>query len=335
MPVSGGAITLPGFVDLQVNGFLGVNFSDRSLTQEAAEGACRTILARGTAAFLPTIITSPLEVYRKNLPLLAEIAASREFRHRVLGVHLEGPFISREPGAVGAHDPCLVQAPVSSLLGDLLDLGGGWVKLLTVAADVPGIEPLIEAAADRGVTVSIGHSMYNAGDLARARQAGARVLTHLGNGLPNLLPRHENPIWAGLANDDYTAMIIADGHHLPAAVLKAMIRAKGPERITVVSDASPIAGMPPGEYDVLGNHAILEPSGRLFNPEKQCLVGSAATMFDCMRYLASLDLLTPDELVLVGYRGPLSLIGLDPSDIRPPRDSAVCYHDGTFLLSKL
>ncbi len=309
---------IPGFVDLQVNGFGGVDFSDPGLSREAASRAFRDLLARGTAGFLPTVITSPHEVYRRNLPLLAGLATSGEFSGRVLGLHLEGPFISREPGAVGAHDSRYVVDPDVALLDELLDLGGGQVRLLTLAAEAPGAAEVAHAAATQGVTVSIGHSLFDAAALHRMHDAGATALTHLGNGLPNMLPRHPNPIWAGLGNDDFTAMVIADGHHLPLDVLRTMVRAKGVERLIVVSDASPVAGMPPGEYDVLGNHAILEPSGRLYNPEKQCLVGSTATMRDCMDVLAKIGHLTPDDLVRVGLENPLRLIGLDPADYPLP-----------------
>jgi N-acetylglucosamine-6-phosphate deacetylase len=300
----------PGFVDLQVNGFLGTNFSAPDLTAAAVRAAFTALLDRGTTAFLPTVITSPVEVYARNLPLIAGVMAEAPFRGRALGLHLEGPFISAEPGAVGAHNPDYVQAPDAGLLAQLLDWGQDRVRLLTVAAEVPGIAPLVRAARDRGVTVSIGHSLFTTADLDRAAEAGATALTHLGNGLPNRLPRHDNPIWAGLAHEAFTVMIIADGHHLPAPVVKTMVRAAGVERLVVVSDASPVAGMPPGRYDVLGNRAVLEPSGRLYNPEKQCLVGSTATMRDCIEVLASLDLLTPAELRAVGHDNPLRLIGV-------------------------
>ncbi|MCD6285400.1 MAG: hypothetical protein J7M39_05750, partial [Anaerolineae bacterium] len=202
-----------GFVDLQVNGFVGIEFADPALTRAGIETAFRAVLARGTAAFLPTLITSPLETYRRNIPLLVEAMRSDEFKGRVLGLHLEGPFISSQPGAVGAHDPAYVRLPDVAMLEELLGLGQGQVRLLTVAAEVPGVESLIRFARSRGVTVSIGHSLFSSADLRRAHAAGARALTHLGNGLPNQLPRHPNPMWDGLADDGFTAMIITDGHH--------------------------------------------------------------------------------------------------------------------------
>jgi len=309
-------LSIPGFVDLQVNGFKGVDFSSPALTEEKFARACRAVLDRGTAAFLPTVVTSPVELYERNLPLIAAVMARDEFRGHLLGIHLEGPFISRQPGAVGAHEPEHVREPNLSLLQRLLAWADGRARLLTLAAELEGAEELARFAVSQGITVSIGHSMATAADLERLVRAGATALTHLGNGLPNVLPRHENQIWAGLANDALTAMVIADGHHLPAPVLKVFIRAKGVERTVVVSDASPVAGLPPGRYTTLGNTAILEESGRLINPEKQCLVGSSATILQCMNHLASLGFLSLNDLLAMGFTNPLRLIGADPAGVR-------------------
>jgi len=306
---------MPGFVDLQVNGFLGTDFSSPELAPESFAQVCRELLGRGTAAFLPTIITCPISVYRRNLPLMAEVMAREEFRGRVLGLHLEGPFISRQPGAVGAHDPRHVRAPDMALLQDLIAWADGQVRLITLAAELPGADALARYAVDNGITVSLGHTLATFDDMQRLVQAGATALTHLGNGVPNTLPRHENPIWAGLAQDALSAMLIADGHHLPAPVLKTILRAKGIDRSIIVSDASPVAGLPPGEYTTLGNRAVLEPSGRLHNPEKGCLVGSSATMLDCMNHLAAQRLLSVEDLITVGVHNPLRLIGMDASTI--------------------
>lgn len=308
---------IPGFVDLQVNGFMGVDYSAPDLPEEAFINSCRSLLKQGTAAFLPTVITSALPVYQRNLPLIARAMAQPEFHNRLLGIHLEGPFISAAPGAVGAHNPAHVRPPDLDLLRQLLDWGGGAVRMLTLAAEQPGADDLARFAVAQGIAVSVGHSIFDGKDLERMVKAGATALTHLGNGLPNLMPRHPNPIWAGLAEDQLTAMVIADGHHLPAQTLKVFLRAKGVDRTVVVSDAAPVAGLPPGRYRFLDNDAILEESGRFYNPVKQCLVGSSATMLQCMNYLASLDIATEGELVRIGYENPLRLIGADPRIIPP------------------
>lgn len=316
--------TLPGFVDLQVNGLLGIDFSSAELTEDKVLRVCGTLARRGTAAFLATVITSPFQVYARNLPLLAQAARHPDAQGRLLGIHLEGPFLSREPGAVGAHNPAWVCDPDVGLLRRLLALAEGRVRLLTVAADAPGVEALIRVAVQENVTVSLGHHLADAAALARCEAAGATALTHLGNALPPMIPRHDNPIWCGLANDNLTAMFIADGHHLPEPVLKAMIRAKGPSRTVIVSDAAPVAGLPPGEYVCLGNRAILEPSGRLHSPATGMLAGSSVTLLECMNFLAQGNLLSVEEQVAVAFHNPLRLLGLDADMVaRIPAHSRV------------
>jgi len=320
-------IALPGFVDLQVNGFGGVDFSSPDLTQESFLRACRALFASGTAAFLPTVITSPAQTYRRNLPLIAAAMQLPELRGRLPGMHIEGPFISPQPGAVGAHNPDWVLPPSIEFFEKLREWAGGTVRLLTIAADQPGAAELARHAAIRGVRVSLGHHLATDSDLRRLADAGACALTHLGNGLPNTLPRLANPIWAGLAEDSLTAMIIADGHHLPRAALTAIVRTKGAGRLIVVSDAAPLAGLPPGLYHTLGNEAVLEPSGLLHNPAKGCLVGSSATIMQCMNHLASLKLLTPAELIRVGFCNPLRLIGVEARSIPLTGGSVVWSED--------
>ena len=308
-------MTLPGFVDLQVNGYKGVDFMAADLSEEGVIFACRELIKAGTAAFLPTMTTSPVAIYRRNLALLAKVMQRAEFRGRLPGIHLEGPFISRIPGAVGAHNPDEVKEPDVHLLREMLGWAQGQVKLLTLAAELPGADELARCATQQGITVSIGHSLADEAQLDALVRSGARAITHLGNGLPNLIHRHHNFIWAGLANDDLIAMLIADGHHLPAAVLKTFFRAKGIARIIVVSDAVSVAGLKPGRYTTLNNDAILEENGLFHNPVKQCLVGSSATLVQCINHLAGLGFVSEEDLIKVGFINPLKLIGLEPDAI--------------------
>lgn len=305
----------PGLVDLQVNGYKGVDFSGSDLTAADFARACRQLLAGGTTAFLPTLITSPADIYERNLPLIAETIDKDEFRGRVLGIHLEGPFISRQDGARGAHTAEWVRNPDAGYLDELIHLANGKVRLLTIAADQEGAVELSRHATSRGIVVSLGHHMATDQDLDRLVQAGAKALTHLGNAVPAMLERHRNPIWAGLANDGLWATLITDGHHLPPALIKTILRAKGPQRCIVVSDASPLAGMPPGRYKSMGANVVLEGNGRLYNPATGYLAGSSATIPQCVDCLRNLGLLDPDDLVRVCFSNPLALIGCTPEDV--------------------
>lgn len=312
----GQLMPVPGLVDLQVNGYKGTDFSGLDLTEEVFVDTCRELLAAGTTAFLPTLITSPLEVYEHNLPIIARTMEQPEFENRLLGIHLEGPFLSPEEGARGAHNAQWMKAPDPALLNRLMAWADGKIKMLTLAADLKGAKELTGWASSRGITVSLGHQMAGEQQLADMARAGATALTHLGNGIPALIPRHDNALWAGLANDELAATFVADGHHLPASLIKTIIRAKGPERCIVISDASALAGMSPGEYDSMGARVVLESNGLLHNPATGYMAGSSATMIQCANHLAALDLVTTRELVAMLFDNPLKLIGIRPRQIR-------------------
>ncbi len=308
---------IPGFIDLQVNGYKGVDFSASELTYDGFIYACKELIKKGTVGFLPSIITSPDDIYRQNLRIIADAMKLKELKPYILGVHLEGPFITdKEPGAMGAHNVRWVKKADTEELGKLCEWSQGNVKLLTMAAEIPGADKLCKYAVKKGITVSLGHQMAADEDMKKLAKTGAKSLTHLGNALPKLLPRHENPIWAGLGNDALTAMIITDGHHIPPYMIKTIVRTKGIDKIVVVSDASPIAGLKPGKYTTLGNDVVLKKDGFLYNPKTGFLVGSSSTMMECANFLLSLNLLTPEEIVKVCFYNPLKLINVSPEKIK-------------------
>jgi N-acetylglucosamine-6-phosphate deacetylase len=301
----------PGFVDLQINGYKGVDFSGEKLTEQDFHFACQEIIRSGTVVFLPTVITSSAEIYQKNLKLIASVIKHKPFSMHIPGIHVEGPFISKEDGARGAHNKDWVRTPDIQFFDQLFRWSEGKIKLITVSAELNDADELCRHATKLGVRVSLGHQMANEADLEKMVKAGAVSLTHLGNGVPIQLHRHSNPIWAGMGNDELKAMIITDGHHLPPSLIKSIIRTKGISNVIVASDASPVAGLPPGKYNTLGNDAILDPSGKLYNPDSGYLVGSSSTMIDCMNYLLDLDILSTSQLLELGFFNPLKLIGSD------------------------
>ena len=308
----------PGLIDLQVNGTHGIDFSAEGLTVDDCLQAFDLIRAAGVAAFLPTVITSPVDRCKANLATI--VAAATRYRHPdlIAGVHLEGPFLDPTPGAIGAHNPDWVHSPDPSLFDALQDAAGGMLRMLTVSADIIGIEPLIAHAAAKGVTVSLGHQMAGYTAMRQAADAGATLLTHLGNGLPHEVNRHENPLLAGLAERRLGAMIIADGHHLPDELALLILRVKGLEHTIAVSDAAPVVGLPPGRYTTLGNSVEVTAEGLVVNPGTRYLAGSGRTLLDCVNRLAGTGLFSCDELVTMAMRNPARIVGIDPDTLSGP-----------------
>lgn len=298
----------PGWVDLQVNGHNAVDYSAAGLTAEKVLKSIEELLAAGTDIFLPTIITGKTDTLCRHAALIMETVDKYGLSQHVPGIHFEGPFISPAPGAVGAHDPECVCTPTVENMTRLLNCIPGKVKIVTLGADVPDAADAVRFLTANHVAVSLGHHLATYAQVRSAADAGAKLLTHLGNGCPNMLDRHHNPVYAGLAENRLTAMIISDGHHLPGELLKIIIRVKGVDKTIITSDASSLTGFPPGEYSTLGNRAVLYPNGKLYNPDKQCLVGSASTIHECMKFLASLDFLTQDELTRIGRLNALELL---------------------------
>lgn len=308
---------IPGFVDLQVNGFMDVDFTSISLTEDDVMATTVELAQRGTAAYCPTMVTTSDQAYKRNLPLIVKCMSTLENTRRFLGIHLEGPFLSPEPGARGVHDEECIRPPSIDYFKCLYDLAQGNVSVLTLAPELPGALELIEYAVSLGVVVSMGHHLASDSIIDAAISAGATACTHIGNGLPNMIPRHNNPIWKQLSDDRLWGLFITDGHHLPVPMIQTAIRTKGLDRFVVTSDAASLAGMPVGRYGSFGKEVEVEESGRIFCPETGSLAGSHSTMMECVNFLASLGLLTQNELVKVGFNNPLELLGRSLDEIAP------------------
>lgn len=299
-----------GWVDLQVNGYAGVDFNAPGLTVEAVKSVADRLAADGTAAFLPTLVTGDPEMLIGTIrTVLAARKRYPECERAIPGFFLEGPFISPEPGAVGTHPVEWVRPPDLALFGRFQDAAEGLVRMVNVAAEIPGMPDFVRAVSASGVVVSLGHQMAtDPAQLEPCLAAGAKAFTHLGNGIPNLVNRHDNIVFSALVEDRASVMFIPDGHHLPDTMLRLYCRAVPVKRLIAVSDAQYPAGMPPGEYEVCGARARLEPNGLLWNPARNCLVGATTPMAKMMQLLAERVGLTPLELRAIGRDNPLELI---------------------------
>ena len=215
-------IQFPGLFDLQVNGFGGVDFNAPDLTRDRVSGALERIRTTGVTRLLPTLITSSFGDFAAAARAIASIADPA-----IAGIHMEGPYISPDDGPRGAHPKAHVRPASADDFERRQDAADGRIVLVTLAPEVPGALALIERLVSTGVRVAIGHSSATTRQIADAIAAGATLSTHLGNGCASVLPRHPNVIWEQLAADTLHASLIVDGHHLPPATVKAMVRAKG------------------------------------------------------------------------------------------------------------
>lgn len=268
----------PGFIDIQINGFAGVDFSSPVLTPEAAISVLPSLWRSGVTTFCPTLITNTHEQLLANFRIL-EQARQRDvrFAQAVPCYHLEGPYISPGPSH-GAHDPKHMRAPDWGEFTALQAAAGGHIGIVTLAPELPGAIDFIHQARAAGIIVAISHTDGSLDDVHRAAEAGATLATHLGNGGPVFIDRHRAPFWAQLSDDRLSASIICDGFHLPPEVVQILVRVKGISRTILVTDAIHVAGRPPGPYSLVGIPIELERSGRVIRVGSNSMAGSSLSM---------------------------------------------------------
>lgn len=266
-------IYLPGFVDLQINGFAGIDFNMRDLTADLVHEALERIRDTGVTRCLPTLITSSFQQFASSARTLGRLTAPA-----LAGIHMEGPYLSAEDGARGVHPREFVIGADVSDFKRRQDAANGRIVLLTLAPEVPGAIALIEYAVASGVRVAIGHTVATATQIHDAVSAGATLSTHLGNGCTQMLARHPNVIWEQLAADSLLASVIVDGYHLPPATVKAILRAKSLGRTILITDAVAAAGCAPGCYTLGAVRCELDNNGRASVFGTQYLAGSGLTM---------------------------------------------------------
>lgn len=276
------------YVDLQVNGFMGVDFNDPALEPDAIVTAAREMSRGGVECALATIITGPLEAMCTCLHKLADaIDTHDEVAETIGGLHIEGPFISRQRGYVGAHPPECVLEDDLGALDKLLSAGRGHVRLVTLAPEVDREAKLTQHLVDRHILVAAGHTNAQIEDFERTIEAGLKLFTHIGNACPLEVHRHDNILQRALSlapRLKYT--FIADGWHLPSFVVQNLIRCATLDNLAVVSDAIAAAGLGPGEFQ-LGNRRVKVGADRCArSPDGQHFVGAASTMADADQWLA-------------------------------------------------
>jgi N-acetylglucosamine-6-phosphate deacetylase len=295
---------LPGLVDLQVNGYFGEEFQTAG-----ADGWAKVVTGMpqtGTTAFLPTFITAPLSVLGDALRAAAALIPDLPGGSRVLGVHVEGPFIS--PARKGAHNEAWITDPTPVAVDGLLEAGQGVLRLVTLAPERDGALAAITRLTEAGVGVSIGHTDATARQVAEAARRGARMVTHLFNAQRPLHHREPGVIGQALTDPRLTSGLITDLWHV-APEICVMAFAAAPGRIFAVTDAAACAGMPSGRY-LLGGEPIELPPGPGEPPVRGdgTLAGSALRMDAAVANMVTAGIGLA-EAVAAATRIPADLIG--------------------------
>ena len=296
-------VLVPGLVDLQVNGYYGVDLAD--CDPEGWALVARRLPETGTTAFLPTFITAPVARLAAALRSAQKIAGAATAGARILGVHLEGPFLS--PARAGAHRRDWIVPPSPEAAAELLDAGHGVLRLMTLAPETDGALATVAALVAAGVVVSVGHSDATAGQVAAAADAGARMVTHLFNAQRGLHHREPGVVGRALTDHRLTSGLIVDLRHVSAAAC-AIAFAAAPGRICLVTDAAASAGMPPGRYLLGGQPAELPPGGGAPVRPDGTLAGSALRMDLAVANAVAVGLGLA-EAVAAATRIPADLIG--------------------------
>jgi len=294
-----GLFIAPGFIDLQVNGGVGYNF-ENATAQEMLK-ILEFHIAHGTTSLLPTTVTAPVAKIRKT------VACVQELHHpAVLGMHIEGPFISRKHK--GAHNAEYIMDPSLEEFQKLVEGYEEFIKIVTLAPEHPGAEPVINKVQEIGAIPALGHSDAKYHEAQKALELGIKLFTHLGNAMTGLHHREPGAIGAALDSDAYVELI-CDGIHLHPAFVRLVAKVKGYERICLITDAIAAAGLPDGEF-ALGDLPIFVHQGiaRLSNGT---LAGSTLTMNRAVKNFMKFTGCSLPEAVRCATLNPARLLGID------------------------
>ncbi len=302
----------PALIDLQVNGFAGFDLNVATVTAADVCAMVRALWQVGTGFLCPTVVTaSNVDTNNGLRAIVKACKKNKVIDHSILGIHLEGPYISAEDGPRGAHPKEHVRDPNWNEFQQWQEIAEGAIHIVTLAPERKGAIPFIEKLVASGVVVAIGHTNASVEDIRDAVRAGAKLSTHLGNGAHALIPRHPNYIWEQLGADELCASLIVDGHHLPPAVVKSMMRAKTLDRCVLISDATALAGMPTGAYQFAGQSVELSADRCVRLTGTEYLAGSAIELARGIENSVRFAGISLTDAVSLATRNPARLLGLD------------------------
>ena len=300
----------PGLIDIQINGYMGVDFSGPDLTVEEIKKATKALWKVGVTSYFPTIITSDFSRMKKNFTILSKAKEDPEIGGSLAGFHLEGPYISPVDGFRGAHLEKYTRKPNWQEFLILQKAAKNNIRLITVAPELDGAIQFIKKLVDSGVIVSLGHHNGSVSQIKNAVSAGARMATHLGNGCANMINRHNNPIWPQLSNDLITPTLIADGFHLNREEIRTFYKTKGADNTILVSDALDLAGLPPGEY-IRGERKLLLTPNVVKFPDINALAGAASAISKCLEVVMDFTNCSLEDAIKMASLNPAKMFSLN------------------------
>jgi len=320
-PLDDEAFISPGWIDLQVNGFAGVDYNSPASSHEQIAQSVGAMFACGVTRMFPTVITGSPENMSGALRNLAGAKESIAHAGVMEAFHIEGPYISPHDGPRGAHPAQWVRPPDLDEFHRFQESANGNIRLVTLSPEWPDAPRFIEKIVEKGVVASIGHTRASASEIADAVSAGATLSTHLGNGADPTLPKTSNYIWEQLADDRLAASFIVDGFHLPPSFLNVALRAKGLERSLLVTDAVMPAGCESGRYRLGEVDVELHGDGSVRLAGGTRLAGSALRMDQAIANVMRMASPSLREAVTLATRNPARVgrvpyrqRGLNPGD---------------------
>jgi N-acetylglucosamine-6-phosphate deacetylase len=303
----------PALFDLQINGCDGHGFSSQRLTESIIHHIVSVCRRHGIGALCPTLVTNSFEALSHGLRTLRQARENDpHLAAAIPAIHLEGPYISPEDGPRGAHARQHVRPPDWDEFRRFQEAAAGNIRLVTLAPEWDEAIRFIERLVAAGVVVSLGHTAARGPRICDAIAAGARLSTHLGNGCHAVLPRHDNYLWEQLAADELWASIICDGHHLPPALVRCILRVKTPARTILTCDASSLAGLPPGTYQEWDQTFEVQAGGKIVVPGTSFLAGSGVFTEACVSTVMRFAGVSLAEAIDMASARPRELLGLPP-----------------------
>ncbi|MFM8282060.1 MAG: N-acetylglucosamine-6-phosphate deacetylase [Planctomycetaceae bacterium] len=305
------APAVPRPLDLQLNGYAGIDFAAADLASHHMREAAAALERDGGGQALATLITDDLAILEERIARLAAVIhADASVRAIFPGIHVEGPFIRAEPGYVGAHPPRYAIPADVAAAKRLVSAGRGLVRMMTLAPERDPGMATTRALADQGILVAAGHCDPSRDELAAAVRAGLGAFTHLGNGCPHVLPRHDNVIQRVLGCRGLRWItFIADGVHVPPFALANYLRAAGLDRAIAVTDATAAAGMGPGRFRLGSREVVVGADGAAWSEDRTHLVGSTASMGRVRLVLATEVDLSTAEVDRLTVENPALALG--------------------------